>query len=68
MAEILKYPPFNPPESSYAFPGHPENLHTPGFIAFDDESMTKYKKELEEIKRLYKGKDFLEVTLQQLSK
>jgi hypothetical protein len=44
-------------------------LAIPGFVAFEgDETVEMYKQEKKKIQQIYRGKDFLEVTLQQLSK
>ncbi len=41
----------------------------PGFIAFDgDTTIKKYKKERKKIQSIYKGRDFLKVTLQKFGK
>ena len=44
-------------------------LDIPGFIAFEgDETVEMYNQEKKKIQQIYRGKDFLEVTLRQLSK
>jgi hypothetical protein len=44
-------------------------LHIPGFISYfeDDDVVKKYQLETETIRHIYKGKDFLDVTLEKLT-
>lgn len=46
-----------------------ENFTIPPFVSFekDDEMIQRYQKERDEIKAVYKGKDFLDLTLRKLS-
>jgi hypothetical protein len=69
-----------PSESSYAkdekmgwvhevFPESVEGLQIPAYVSFEgDEMIEKYREEKAQIKSIYRGKNFLEITLQQFAK
>lgn len=56
-------------DSTHFGPWTPETLFIPGYVAFDgDETVIRYEKERDTIKKIYKGQDFLELTLEELAK
>jgi hypothetical protein len=51
------------------FPDSVESLRIPGYMSFErDDRIELYSKEKEQIKRIYRGQNFLETTLQQFTK